>query len=158
MSAVRDFPKIKAIRSFVIGGVGSGMLPPASPSPHASPSRHLTRITQAVTTTMSKAATGKRTNLPPSHPSHARTSSYTRHTHTHTHAYTPVSAGSSTLPSLPPAPNGRNTAAPAPRGASTSWAPSSSRSRRQTAPSASRRASAAHPPAGLSTSTSSASS
>ncbi|MBE3046111.1 hypothetical protein IMZ48_26950 [Candidatus Bathyarchaeota archaeon] len=25
MSAVRDFPKIKAIRSFVIGGVGSGM-------------------------------------------------------------------------------------------------------------------------------------
>ena len=63
MSAVRDFPKIKAIRSFVIGGVGSGMLPPASPSSHASPSRHLTRITQAVTTTMSKAATGKRTNL-----------------------------------------------------------------------------------------------
>lgn len=27
MSAVRDFPKIKAVRSFVIGGVGSGTFP-----------------------------------------------------------------------------------------------------------------------------------
>jgi hypothetical protein len=25
MTSVRDFPKIKAIRSFIIGGVGSGM-------------------------------------------------------------------------------------------------------------------------------------
>lgn len=27
MSAVRDFPKIKAVRSYVIGGVGSGTSP-----------------------------------------------------------------------------------------------------------------------------------
>lgn len=67
MSAVRDFPKIKAIRSFVIGGVGSGtsvglarrdVLAAHRPS-HGD--CHLTplSITQAATITTSRAATGK---------------------------------------------------------------------------------------------------
>lgn len=64
MASVRQFPTIKAVRSFVIGGVGSGRIAHLrEPAGH----QELTAMTsQVVTITTWKEATGKEFPLPKS--------------------------------------------------------------------------------------------